>query len=382
MIKKKMLYLLIFALSIFLIGCKKDDYGNFEGIEVKYELNGGVFQNCTLPITQYYTFKEGARKLIIDPMDASKEVVLRSGYTFDGWYTEDNKLWDFKTDEITDDGITLYANWKLNIKHAFQVCYKENDEIVVLGKYDVWDDESAIFDDMYNYANKRSGYTAIGFVDENGDPWDNSYVHPRPEDKDLVVNVYVNHIKGNYEVCKTANELQKAVNQKKNIYLMNDIDMTTSTSSDGNKLNFGDFDKQLIGNNYTISNAKVVSTIIRNSYVDYNEQFVAFVSLFGSLNKAKIENVTFSNVRYEIDVRFCQGRHVNIYIGGFAKDITNSTIENVKVSASYTINANNMPEYSEDNVLVFNEISIINVTDESVIKDNEVSIVKMTEKIN
>jgi uncharacterized repeat protein (TIGR02543 family) len=37
----------------------------------------------------------------------------RSGYTFDGWYTEayDGTLWDFGADTVTGD-ITLYAHWK------------------------------------------------------------------------------------------------------------------------------------------------------------------------------------------------------------------------------------------------------------------------------
>ena len=74
--KKKYLLIVTLALIsiIFLSGCKpKADKPT--GIEVIYDLNGGIFQNCTLPIRQYYNYTDNSKHIIIDPETLVEDVI-------------------------------------------------------------------------------------------------------------------------------------------------------------------------------------------------------------------------------------------------------------------------------------------------------------------
>ena len=109
--KKNILIVILLCLLTFVTGCNKNSEEP-EGIKVIYELNGGIFQNCTLPVRQYYQYEENQKKLIYAPDKfVENDAVSKSGHELEGWYTDEalTNKWNFETDEITDEGITLYA---------------------------------------------------------------------------------------------------------------------------------------------------------------------------------------------------------------------------------------------------------------------------------
>ena len=55
--KKNILIVIILLLFCFVTSCSNNS-DEPVGIKVTYELNGGIFQNCTLPIKQYYQYEE------------------------------------------------------------------------------------------------------------------------------------------------------------------------------------------------------------------------------------------------------------------------------------------------------------------------------------
>ena len=109
---KKILYIPLVLLLIFVIGCneKEPHVHNFidgicecgEVIEIKYEVKFEVDNNII--DTQIVNKNEK----VIEQNVSSKE-----GYTFLGWYYNDTK-WDFENDVVTNN-ITLVAKWEKNI---------------------------------------------------------------------------------------------------------------------------------------------------------------------------------------------------------------------------------------------------------------------------
>ena len=93
--------------------------GREQNTAVVYDLNGGIYKSCVLPFTHYYKVNEGETRLIYEPSKLSNQKITRSGYDFEGWYTGTkngdeivfDRAWDFETDTITSEGITLYAKW-------------------------------------------------------------------------------------------------------------------------------------------------------------------------------------------------------------------------------------------------------------------------------
>ena len=64
---------------------------------VSFEANGGFPEPVQQIITQGFTINE-------------PEEMVKTGYTFVGWFTEDEEEWDYNIDVVTDD-LTLHANW-------------------------------------------------------------------------------------------------------------------------------------------------------------------------------------------------------------------------------------------------------------------------------
>lgn len=322
--------LLLFAL-VSLSSCRNED--KYSGkTEVIFELEGGTYQNCTAPVKYYYDLNEG--KFIVEPSNITDSKVERSGYELIGWYKtkkidgtevtyEDE--WNFTEDEISEEGVTLYAYWKKVYKYTFNVCYyDENNELQTLGSYSVKANDK--FSDYLNYANKRLGYTPLGFYDEEGNEITN-LTHPGGN-QDLAINVFVKYIKGTYKIVKNASELKAAKNQ--NIYLMADIDMN------GEALNFGDYKSSFIGNGYTISNFTVNYTASRDSLVedftDSNKKSLC-ISLFGNTDGAHIENVTFKDAKVVVTTTL--STTFRIYVAPLSMSTKNSSFENVSFIGTY-----------------------------------------------
>lgn len=322
--------LLLFAL-VSLSSCRNED--KYSGkTEVIFELEGGTYQNCTAPVKYYYDLNEG--KFIVEPSNITDSKVERSGYELMGWYKtkkidgtevtyEDE--WNFTEDEISEEGVTLYAYWKKVYKYTFNVCYyDENNELQTLGSYSVKANDK--FSDYLNYANKRLGYTPLGFYDEEGNEI-TDLTHPGGN-QDLAINVFVKYIKGTYKIVKNASELKAAKNQ--NIYLMADIDMN------GEALNFGDYKSSFIGNGYTISNFIVNYTASRDSLVedftDSNKKSLC-ISLFGNTDGAHIENVTFKDAKVVVTTTL--STTFRIYVAPLSMSTKNSSFENVSFIGTY-----------------------------------------------
>lgn len=322
--------LLLFAL-VSLSSCRNED--KYSGkTEVIFELEGGTYQNCTAPVKYYYDLNEG--KFIVEPSNITDSKVERSGYELMGWYRtkkidgtevtyEDE--WNFTEDKISEEGVTLYAYWKKVYKYTFNVCYyDENNELQTLGSYSVKANDK--FSDYLNYANKRLGYTPLGFYDEEGNEI-TDLTHPGGN-QDLAINVFVKYIKGTYKIVKNASELKAAKNQ--NIYLMADIDMN------GEALNFGDYKSSFIGNGYTISNFTVNYTASRDSLVedftDSNKKSLC-ISLFGNTDGAHIENVTFKDAKVVVTTTL--STTFRIYVAPLSMSTKNSSFENVSFIGTY-----------------------------------------------
>ena len=334
--KRNLLSIVLAILLLFsLASCKQKD-STPSGMLVIYDLNGGVFQNCTLPIKQYYNYETGAKKVIFDPETLVKDVIQKSGYTLEGWYTDLNftNKWDFKNDVLTAETLTLYAKWEKDIKYTFNVCYidESTNELVIIDSYTVEAGEK--FEDYRDYANKRDGYTAYRFYDEKGNDWDfENNIHPGGE-TDLAINVYVEYIEGEFAIVSTKKEFMTAVAKGDNIYLLNDIDL------EGEEISFGDYTDQVFdGRQHTVSNFKVVVDVLFpqhlvKDHTDDSKNSV-YVSLFGDIEKAVIKDVTFENVVFELSVT--PARTYKIYIAPLATSIKDSTISNVRINATYNL---------------------------------------------
>ena len=367
-IKWRIVTFIILLSLICLTGCKKED--SYEGkTKIIYELEGGKYKNTQSQVIHYYDFAPGSSNKIFDPnsLDVDDEVT-KPGYVFAGWYQTKNEVdgnivysdqWDFDNDLATDKGLTLYAYWKKAIVYSYTLCYlNDQGEEVILGSYEV--SEGDKFNDYLKYANKNVGYTCIGFSDNYNNPWDNEFKHPGG-DANLDIKVYVNYIKGNFVVVNTASDLIK--NKGRNIYLASDIDM------EGREFNFGNYKSTFIGNGFTISNFKVNYDATRNGLLeDFEEPSKSslYISLFGELNGATIENVNFKNVI--VDVKTKLTTTYKIYVAPIAISSTDSTIKNVTLEWSYGFS-----ELPKD----FNvEENLIYITDRPVYKKDETSVIE------
>lgn len=322
------IFLLLLSIAFCLSAC--DDTNHYDGqAKVTFDLVGGEYKNCTLPVVHYYKLQEGETCKIKELAELSRGDLIRSGYELDGWYKTLNKdgtyadKWSFESDTIDSNGVTLYAKWKKPYKYTYQFCYNDeifNDE-VILGSFTVDEGETcqlALAD--IQFANARDGYTMVDYRDKDGNLWDESFVHPGGEG-DLAVKVYVDYVKGDYAVVKEAGDFVAG----KDIYLARDIDMK------GRKFSLSFFTKgKFEGNNHTISNFEIDYTTNRNDLVSFdNSDNNIVIGLFGLLNEATIRNVTFENVKVDVNTSF--GQINNIYVAPLSGSIIKSTIDNVKV---------------------------------------------------
>lgn len=360
MLKRLTVYGLLLLFVLCLAGCSNKNTEP-EGIKVVYELNGGVFQNCTLPIKQYYEFDSDSKRLIKSPEILSKTSILKSGYTLEGWYKDPNFTykWDFEKDELPLEGLTLYAKWNKDVKYSYNVCYYDsNNKLIILGTYEV--KEGEVFDDWRGFASDRKNYTPLKYLDEFGEDWDETFKHPGGED-DCSINVFVEYIEGDYELVSTAKELKNA--RTKNIYLLNDIDL------DGEEFSFTSYNKILKGNGHKIKNFKVPVIGNKTSGVDDHLDSslkAVYGSIFGALNNATITDVTFEDVEFVVEVGY--DLISKVYVAPLCANMTNSTISNVTIISCYSysklpsnFDLNNLIIVNEDHIIKKDESSVENI---------------------
>lgn len=335
------------ALTLGLGACSKGGSAH-EGVEVVYVLNGGSYRNMTTPVRSYYNFKSGTQNLIKELQDG---IIAPTGYTLEGWYTsysvddDGNETfsgkWNFATDKVGDEGVTLYAKWMKNLVRKYEVCYRDdNGEAVVLGSYDVRPNDR--FRDDKKFCDARSGYTAmryadandriqVQYYDENGEPWDDSFIFPST-DSDYTVRVFVKHLEGTFTFVATEAQLKAAANANQGIYLLKDIDFggdpITSVFS-----GFRSYGQTFLGNGHSVSNFVLDYPTSRNDLVsddDLAGDNLLFVSLFRALDGATIKDVSFTGV--SVTVRTTISSLKALYFAPIAVKMTNSKIENVTFS--------------------------------------------------
>ena len=361
---KVLAIIILFLCTICLFGCDSSNLEN-KGILVTFELNGGIFKNCTEPIKQYYEYEKDAKKLIFDPQSLAKDTIQKANYTFKGWYkdAECTIAWDFAKDTIGDEGLTLYAKWEKDIKFTYNVCYidETSNTVKTLGVYEV--EPGDVFNDKRGYANKRSGYTALGFVDEYNNPWDFTKVHPGG-DTDVAINVYVKYMVGEYALVSTKEEFMNAVDNGDNIYLLNNIDLENET------IDFGDFEKrEFQGRGFTVSNFKIVKTVefpqhLVEDHTDSGKNSV-YVSMFGDIDESIIKDVTFDNVQFEIKI--LPSRTYKIYFDVLSRSIKDSNVSNVTIN--YTYECISLPNEFDESNFVITKIGYI-VSEENSVLEN------------
>lgn len=321
---------------------------NVEGmVKVVYYLEGGVYRNCTDQLVLYYGFEAGTENKLKDPGAADKKDrpkaddanarVTRDGYVLDGWYRvkrEDGDevdyadKWNFQTDKVGAEGVALYAKWVPQILFSYNVCYLDEDgNKVVLGSYTV--SEGDKFEDARNFRDNRPGYTALkGYYDADGSPWDESFVHPGG-DTDMAIDVFVKYEKGVFVQVYTAEDLIK--NRTKDIMLMADIDFEGKEFA-----GFGDYKKIFRGNGHTISNFKLKydQSAYTNDSELGDEGNVLCIALFGNMNDATVQDVTFEG--FEIDIKIDYSLLRKIIVAPLCVKAEDSAVNNVTVDCVYT----------------------------------------------
>ena len=373
---KKIRYLLIAIIAIgsfFIVGCGSED-DHSDKVKVTFELEKGEYKNCKFPIEHYYQKSDTNSITIYNPVTVgadtnSNQEIIRAGYEFIGWFktksgTEDNPtysdLWDFATDKMTNDGITLYAGWQKIVKYRYNFCYyDENGVKQKLGYSETTPGEKLDFMDYDYYKTKRTGgvFTAIGAFhdDENETPWDPNYTHPG--DESVEVDVIIKYIQGRYAVVRTKEELK--ANRKQNIYLDADIDLG------GEEFNFEDYNHIFLGNNHTISNFKIRYSAKDE---DLDEDKALRISLFGDMNNAEVRDVKFDNVQITIETEYTKTKE--IYVSTIGMNVTNTKISNVTFNGKvdYTI----LPEgfNIEENLIIMTDKAVYQSDNTSVIENN------------
>ncbi len=366
-LKKFTIYLLLLPLALslfFAIGCSENGGDDIKGIKVIFELEGGTYQNSKLPVEYYFQVGDKEDTLIVDPTGIiSSEGVRNQGYVLEGWYktkTGDgdgatySDKWNFATDKASASStLTLYAHWVKKVSYTFSVCYKEGDEVKVLGSYNAV--EGSTFDDRNRYAEKRNGYTALGdkdnavlYYDENGNLWDKDFKHPGGE-VDLDVKVFVNFVKGVFTFIYDKDDLLDAPSNR-GIYLMNDIDM------EGEALSFSNFSrKEFFGNNHKVSNFTIKYDEKNQNLIDLKDPVdgtiiaskTLCVSLFSNLDRSTIKDVSFENASVNLTAQ--NSFIAAIYLAPLAVRAVDTTISNVSFIGTYTVgNVTKTPTIATD----------------------------------
>ena len=338
----------LFSLALF-AACKEVNYDEkfSDKAKVIFELEGGRYLNSTTSVSHYYDLVDGKCKITpLEDKSFSEEGVTRDGgFELEGWYrtktivngeAEYSDRWNFDTDTVGKEGVTLYAKWNSPIVYSFDFVYfDENGVEHIANSYKV--NAGNKFGDIYKndiltYANGYANHTAIAvyYDAEHKIPFDDSVAHPGGEES-TAVKLYVEYIDGVYSVVKTAAQLTLA--RSKDIYLLANIDMG------GKALSFDNFNgKTLIGNGYTISNFTVNYTVpksrndLPDDFEDASKKALC-VAIFGNVEGATIKDVTFEGVTFVVDT-FSTVMD-KIYVAPLAAGATDSTFENVKVKGTF-----------------------------------------------
>ena len=216
--------------------------------------------------------------------------------------------------------------------YKYELYYKDSSgNDVFLDGYEC--KEGAKFNDTLIRNKTVAGFTSLGYLDEQGNPWNSNFKHPGG-DADLTIKVYLDLIEGEYTVVKTARAFKNALSRNQNIYLYNDIDF------DEDEINFGDYSGTILGNGYTVSNFTIgyddSRTGLKGELTDLTgASNHLYVSLFFKLENAVIKDLTFKDAIVDIDTRNSQIKY--LVFAPLAIVMNNTTLENVSFTGSFDI---------------------------------------------
>ncbi len=323
-----LLFSFIWVMALGVLSACSGGGQSLEGLYVvSFQFNGGILDNGSTLVNEKISHAYQPNSLAIDISKYSNYSFKNTGYVFEGWYVDEalTDKWDFSTDRVSKD-TTLYAKWEKAIKYSYSVLLVNDDgSTTLLGAYTVKEGD-AFSDNTKKYTTnvlqETHAKTCIGLYSDIdlSEAWDNAYRHPGGE-VDTDISVYVKAIEGVWTLVSNVDELTKVAAQDKNIYLLNDIDCQ------GKELYFKNYDSIFNGNGFTISNAKIKE----QGTMTQNRKY----SLFDTLGEnCKIYDVTFDNIRYEINAYATQ----NVLASALAQTAEEGfEIENVTVNGVYTV---------------------------------------------
>ncbi len=278
---------IVLVLGSLAVGCNKlDRSGDYDHL-VTFNYNyGNLDANCP---DQFVGVKDGSL-LFIQPGHTNLELKEVKGLYLEGWYlpkldTDGNPLkdennfvqldkkWDFAEDKVTKD-ITLYANLVKKIK--LEYVDRATGEVV-----DSIESVPGAVRRKPSTPPEKEGYTFMGeyYANQEGtEVFEWPYTFGETDGK-----VYVDFIEGVWNLVRTPEELKRAISNRRNVYLMNDIDMAGEEWSPSN------YAGEINGNTYKISN---ISVNLKQN-IRINEYAGIFKAFTGKTN---IHDITFDNV--------------------------------------------------------------------------------------
>lgn len=366
---KILVAIFIFAtLALVLTACGPHEQ-SFDGMYiVTFEFNGGILNNGSTNIYRQIHHAYEPDSLVIDiahfknyQFTKSEQVLDEQGnpvkddkgndkyeyYDFVGWYTDSELTdeWNFQTDRVSVEKLTLYAKWKTRIKYTYDLYYTdEGGQEQRLGSYQV--DAGRKFGDTSKFA--ENGLTAarktfVGFYSDKEltTPWNADYTHPGGE-QDTSIPVYVGWIDGVWALVSDFQSLQNAFGamtaEHDGIWLTADIDCG------GAEFYVDSFDKTLRGDNDDGANYKISNFVVEGQSISVRPRY----SIFGTLGAtASIHDVDFVSVSFVFDG---MGLKTTPQIAALAQTVATSeeattcTITNVNISGTYEYNRPIVPE--------------------------------------
>lgn len=372
--KKLLIIILLIGICILLIGCKPTDHKQMEEIAAEYpyevilDFNGGRASNYD---QIKYRCKSGAKIGV----PSENMFPVRYGYEVTGWYVKPSadsdvadidswREWDFDSDTVTEN-ITLVARWSR--LRSFSIGYYDNvvpDEggDAVKTWVEIWNYSSSIDGtEFVCKATTSSDYTSMntrlvgktllsGFNSEQPFYSDEGLteeinlaelVHPIVNESDLngnpengVYRIYCKYLEGSWTILDSSS---KVTLTNGNYYLVGDVTLNSSKVPVDNDLNKEDctvfspglrFTGTIMGNGHKIICEKPLIPI-------YKRPSTLFLGFFGVLDGATLEDVTFEGL--DMKVSLPSGTNASLRLGFLAGNILNSTLKNVTVSGTITI---------------------------------------------
>ncbi len=354
------------AASLMLLASCGESASEPRGVKITFELEGGTFRNNRpgTPIEHYYVFPEGVPHLIRRPDEIKQgvEPVTKQGCVLEGWFRtrtqatgadgnpatdadgnpvyEYSDEWNFETDVVEGNELTLYAKWNNAYTNSFALYYFSSGSEVQARTVTVTEDnpEFSHWKERFDRV-RMTGYTAmkhkdpatgnsaityyipvefatwdytdadVRYIPDETDPnrvecveMPADYVHPvgvegyQPTG-DLEVKIYVDVLPGDWMFVSNKGEFGTTLNA--NIYLLDDVDLGNAEIGAPTEYRY-----RFIGNGKTVSNFTVRVNSGMNNLVEIGEfgSNNLAVSLFGRLMQGtEVRDVTFDNVTFLLE---------------------------------------------------------------------------------